>query len=193
MRAALCSSRLPSSGFDESPTITRSKTWCAASAFAPQRLLLLALAIDAAGDLAQRQLAQRGQVAGLEKILECLLDLRRRVNFSFAQTLAKLLDRHIDVDDLVGLRDEGIGHHLAHLDAGDAPHQRIERFDVLDVDRGDDADAVRDQLLDVLVALLVPGAGGVGMRELIDDRDLGLARDDRVDIHLIREWCRDIR
>ena len=44
---------------------------------------------------------------------------------------------------------------------------------------------VDDQILDILEALLVPGAGDIGVRELIDDRDLGLARDDRVDIHLV--------
>ena len=140
--------------------MTRSKTCRAAPALAPQRLLLLALAIDSARHLAQREFAQRGQVAGLEKILERLLDLCRRIDFSFAQAFAKLLDRHVDVDDLIRFRDEGIGHHLAHFDAGDAPHQRIERLDMLDVDRGDHADAVGDQLLDILVrfSCLEPGA-----------------------------------
>ena len=42
-----------------------------------------------------------------------------------------------------------------------------------------------DQLVDILEALLVPGSRDIGVRELIDDRDIGLARDDRVEVHLV--------
>ena len=85
-----------------------------------QRFAVLALAAQVARDLAQRQLAQGGQIGRLEKILERLLDLRGRIDFAFAQTLAQLLDRDVDVDDLVGAREKGVRHGLAHLDAGDA-------------------------------------------------------------------------
>ena len=55
---------------------------------------------------------------------------------------------------------------------------------MLDVDGGDHVDAGGDDLFDVLVALGVVRAGHVGMRELVDDHHVGLARDDRVDVHL---------
>ena len=44
---------------------------------------------------------------------------------------------------------------------------------MLDVDRGDDVDAGVQQLLDVLPALRVPGAGDVRVRQLVDQRDPG--------------------
>ena len=56
---------------------------------------------------------------------------------------------------------------------------------MLDVERRDDVDARVEQLLDVLPALLVAGAGHVRVRELVDERDCGRAREDRVDVHLL--------
>ena len=41
-----------------------------------------------------------------------------------------------------------------------------------------------EQLLDVLPALLVPRAGGVGVGELVDEHDVRAAREDRVEVHL---------
>ena len=55
---------------------------------------------------------------------------------------------------------------------------------MLDIHRGDHVDSRREQFLDVLVALLMLGAGDVGVREFVDQRDLRLARQDSVDIHL---------
>ena len=57
---------------------------------------------------------------------------------------------------------------------------------MLDVDRGDYVDSRREQFLDVLVALFMLGAGDVGMRQFVDHRDFRLARQDRVDIHLLQ-------
>ena len=42
-----------------------------------------------------------------------------------------------------------------------------------------------EQLLDVLPALLVARAGDVRVRELVDERDLRLPGEDRVDVHLL--------
>ena len=55
---------------------------------------------------------------------------------------------------------------------------------MLDVQRGVDVDAGGEQVLDILVALLMPAAGDVGMGKLVDQRELGLALQDRVDVHL---------
>ena len=65
------------------------------------------------------------------------------------------------------------------LDAGDLLDDVVHRLEVLDVDRRDHVDAGVEQLLDVLPALLVLRARHVGVRELVDERDLGLARQDR--------------
>ncbi len=48
----------------------------------------------------------------------------------------------------------------------------VERLQVLDVDGGQHGDAGVEQLLDVLPALGVAAAGHVGVRQLVDERDL---------------------
>jgi hypothetical protein len=58
---------------------------------------------------------------------------------------------------------------------------------VLDIDRGVDVDAAREQFLDVEIALRMPAARRVGVGEFIDQRDLGTARDQRVEIHLLED------
>ena len=55
---------------------------------------------------------------------------------------------------------------------------------MLDVHGGQHGDAGVEQLLDVLPALGVAGAGHVGVRQLVDDGDLRTACEHRVDIHL---------
>jgi hypothetical protein len=64
----------------------------APSALAAAGLKVLAPAVESARDFAQRQFAQRRQVARLEKILERLLDVIRRIDFALAQPLAKSFD-----------------------------------------------------------------------------------------------------
>src|SRR5208283_5661951 len=157
-----------------------------AAALALERFAIEALAVQTARDLAQRQFTERGKIARLEKILQRIFDLRLRINLPLAQSFAQSFHGHVDVNDLIGAREERIGHRLAHVDAGDAPHHRVQTFDVLDVHGGNHVDAGADDLLDVLVALFVAGAGGVGVRELIDDYDIGLARDDCIDVHLFQ-------
>src|SRR3984893_14413895 len=156
----------------------------ASPALTLERFAVLALAAKAARDLAQRDFAQRGQVGRLEKVFQGVFDLRRWIDFALTQPLAQRLDGDVDVDDLVGAREKGVRHGLAHVHAGEPLHRRVEALDVLDIHRGDHVDFRREQLLDVLVALFMLGAGNVGVRELIDHRDVRLARQDRVDVHL---------
>ncbi len=98
---------------------------------------------------------------------------------------AQRLRRHVDELDLVGRADDGIRHRLPLRDAGDLLDDVVERLQVLDVHRGDHVDAGVEQLVDVLPALLVARAGHVRVRELVDERDLGMARQDRVQVHLL--------
>jgi hypothetical protein len=55
---------------------------------------------------------------------------------------------------------------------------------VLDVDRREDVDTRGEQVLDVLVALLVLEAGGVGVGELVDERELRRAAQERREVHV---------
>ncbi len=58
---------------------------------------------------------------------------------------------------------------------------------MLNVDRGHDVYAVVEQLEHVLVPLLVPAARDIAMGQLVDDGDLGIARDDGVEVHLLQD------
>ena len=66
-----------------------------------------------------------------------------------------------------------VGHRLLLLDAGDLGDDVVEALQVLDVDGGDDGDAGVEQLLDVLPALGVLAARGVGVGEFVDQHHLG--------------------
>ncbi len=82
--------------------------------------------------------------------------------------------RDIDQLDLVGGADDLVGHRFLLLDAGDLSDDVVEAFQVLDVDRRDDGDAGVEQLLDVLPALGILAARGVGVGELVDQHHLRL-------------------
>ena len=55
---------------------------------------------------------------------------------------------------------------------------------MLDVDRRIDVDAGGQQFLDILIAFGVATARRIAVRQLVDQRQLGVARQDRVDVHL---------
>ena len=55
---------------------------------------------------------------------------------------------------------------------------------MLHVESADDVDAGVEQFQHVLIALLVAAEGRVGMRQLIDDRQLWAALENGVEIHL---------
>ena len=61
----------------------------------------------------------------------------------------------------------------------------VEAFDMLDIDRGVDVDAAGQQFLNIEIALRVAAAGCVGVGELVDQRDLWLPGDQRVEVHLL--------
>ena len=70
---------------------------------------------------------------------------------------------------------------------GDLRDHVVEALDVLDIDRGIDVDAARQQFLDIEIALGMTAAGGVGVGEFVDQRDLRAARDQRVEVHLLQD------
>ena len=143
------------------------------------------LVVDALGGPAERQLAERRQVARREIVLERPLGLLRDVDLAFLQPLDQVVGRQVDELDRVGAVEDGVGHRLAHADAGDLRDDVVEALDVLDVERRIDVDAAIEQLLDVEIALGVAAAGRVGVGELVDQRDLRPARDEGVEVHLV--------
>ncbi len=68
---------------------------------------------------------------------------------------------------------------------GDLRHHIVEALDVLDVEGREDVDAVAQQLLDVEIALRMAAARNVGVGELVNQSELGAAREKGVKIHFL--------
>ena len=147
--------------------------------------VLLEILLDAVGDPEQRDLAERRQVPRPEVVGERGVDALGRVDVAVCHPAPDRFGCHVDQLDLLGLPDDRVRDRLLLLDARDAFNDVVDRFEVLDVQRGDDVDARREQLLGVLPALLVARPGQVGVGELVDEDDFGPARQDRVDVHLL--------
>ena len=107
-----------------------------------------------------------------------------RVDLAGAQTLEQRLRREVDQDHLVGGPQNRVGKGLPHPDPGQLGDLVVERLQVLDVDGGEDVDSRFEHVLDVLVALLVLHPGGVGMGQLVDQRQVRRPADHRIGIHL---------
>ena len=68
--------------------------------------------VDALGGLAQRQFAQRDQVALAEEVLERHARALRHVDLAGVQPCEELVGRQVDELDLVGRLEHGVGHRL---------------------------------------------------------------------------------
>jgi hypothetical protein len=80
----------------------------------------------------------------------------------------------------------GVGNRLADADTAELGDPVIERLQVLDVERGQHVDAGFQDVLDVLVALGVLEARGIGVGQLVDQAQLGVAVQDRRQVHLLQ-------
>ena len=109
------------------------------------------------------------------------------VDLAFLEPLDQIVGRQIDQFDGVGAIEHGVRHRLAHAHMRDLRDDVIEAFDVLDIDRRVDVDAVAHQLFDVEVALRMTAAFGVGVSEFVDQNDLRPAGDDGVEVHLVEQ------
>src|SRR5579859_1464828 len=146
--------------------------------------VLLELRFGLLGDAAQRQFAQRCQVAFAKKVVQRSLDAFRRIDVAMLHALAQSMRRNVDQLHFFSLVENPIGQGFAYTYTRDARHQVIETFQVLDVQCRDNINARFENLLHVLIAFRVPGAGYVSMRQFIDQHHSGMAGDDSVCVHL---------
>ena len=142
--------------------------------------------VDLVGQPEQGEFAKRGQVPGAEVVRQRRVDLLRRVDVAVGHPAAQCLRRHVDELDLVGGADDRVGDGFPLRHAGDLLDHVVQGREMLDVDVRDDVDAGLEQFLHVLPALLVPRSRDVRVRELVDQRDLGPARQHGVDVHLLK-------
>ena len=140
--------------------------------------------VDLVGDPQQGQLAQRREVPRPEVVAQRGVDLVRSVDVAVGEPAAQRRRRHVDELDLVGGPGDVVGDRLALVDAGDPLDDVVERLEVLDVDRRDHVDAGGQQVVDVLPALLVRRAGGVGVGQLVDEREVRTSTEHGCGVHL---------
>src|SRR5258707_337035 len=117
-------------------------------------------------------------------MLKGALGLLWDIDLALFQPLNQIVRRQIDQLDRIRAIEHRIRHRLAHPDMRNLRDHVVEALDVLNIDRSVDVDAVREQFLNVEIALRMPAAGRIGVGEFIDQRDLRMARDDSIEIHL---------
>ncbi len=142
-------------------------------------------AIQEIGDFAEGDFPQAREVGFREEISHRLLDPVGRIDLTQLEPLDQIFRRQIDIHDLVCLGDDRIGNAFLDPDARGRLDHIAERFEMLDVERGDDTDAGLEQFLDVLVALVVAAARRVGMGKLIHQDDGRFALEDRGEVHFL--------
>ena len=146
----------------------------------------LHLRVHALGGAPEGELAQGHQVALAEEVLDGRLRLLGEIDLAFLQALQQLVGREVHQLDLIGALEHGVGHRLAHDDAGDLGHDVVEALDVLDVERRVHVDARVEQLEHVLPPLGVPGARRIRVGELVDEDHRGPARERGVEVELLQ-------
>ena len=119
-----------------------------------------------------------------KKLLDRLRRPVRHVDLALGEPLEQLLGRQVDELHLVGVVEDAVGDGLPHGDPGDLVDEVVEALEVLDVERGVDVDARVEQLLHVLPALGVARARGVGVGELVEQEEGGLAGEGGVEVEL---------
>ncbi len=125
------------------------------------------LGVNAVGGAPESQLAQGDQVALAEKVLDSALGLAAHIDLALVQALTKIVRGQVHQHHVVGGVKKGIRHGLPHLDPGHAAHHIVQALQMLHVEGGKDVNARLKQLIDILPALRVAGAGGVGVGQLI--------------------------
>ena len=150
------------------------------------RPVRLHVVFHAVGRAAQREFAQRHQVALAEEVARGPLDLLGQVHLAGREPRQQVVGRHVDHHDLVGLVEDRVGHGLPDVDARDAADDVVEALDVLHVERREHVDARGKQLVDVLPALRMPRARHVRVREFVDQDQRRVPRQRRIEVELLQ-------
>ncbi len=148
--------------------------------------ILARLCVDAIGGTAQRQFAQRDQIALAEKVRDRVCGLLGHVHLARLQTLDQIVGRQVDELHFVGLVEHAVGHRFRDADVRDLPNDVVEALEVLHVDGRVHVDTGGEQFLDVLPALRMARARRVAMREFVDQHQIGAAREHRIDVEFVQ-------
>ena len=138
--------------------------------------------IDLIGQPQQRKLPQRRQVAGPKVVVQRCVDAVTAEHIAVSDPAPQCFRGDVHQLDLVGRAHDLVGDALLLGDAGDMTDDIVQALQVLDVDGADDRDARIEELLDILPAMGVAAARGVGVGQLVDQDDLGPPRQHRLDV-----------
>ncbi len=142
--------------------------------------------VDLVGEPEQGELAQCGEVAEPEVVAQRRVDPGRPGRRVPATSRSRRAGGARSTNSTWSARRSTASGIVSRCGTpGDLLHDVVERLDVLDVDGRDDVDAGVEERLDVLPALRVVGAGGVGVGELVDERELGVAGEHGIQVHLV--------
>ena len=145
----------------------------------------LHLGVHALGGVAQRQLAQRDEIALAEEVVHRLRRLVRDVDLALLEAAAQVFGGQVHQLDLVSLLEHRVRHRLADDDAGDPGHDIVQRLEVLDIEGGVDVDTAIEQLEHVLPALGVAALRRVGVGQLVDEQQRRVSREGGVEVELL--------
>ena len=132
----------------------------------------------------ESHLAEGDEITAAEEVGEGTLGAIEGIDIAATHAGGESFGGEIGEDDFVGTIEDPVRDCLADGDAGEALDARGEALDVLDVDGGEDVDVGVEEEEDVFIALGGAAAVDVGVGELVDEDDLGMASEDGVDVHL---------
>ena len=132
------------------------------------RAIGLDVVLDAVRGAAQRELAQRHQVALAEEVARRALDLLGKVHLAGLEAGEQIVGGNVDQYHFVGIVEERVRNGFPDRDAGNSADDVVQALEMLDIERREDVDAARQQLFDVLPPLGMTRSLDVGVRELVD-------------------------
>ena len=124
-------------------------------------------------------------LSAAEEVVERDLGALLRIDLAGAQAFLELLGGEVDEHDLVRLVEDPVGERLADADLGQLEDRVVEAFEMLDVDRRDRRRCRPRAPRRCPASASRCASRRVRVRELVDQRELGPARDHGVDVHLL--------
>ncbi len=122
-----------------------------------------------------------------KKLFDGALGLAGDIHFAFVQPLAQIVRRQVDQHHFVGRVKHGVGHRLAHPNAGHAADHVVQAFQMLYVDGCQHVDAGFQQLFHILPAFGVARAVRVAVRQLVHQHQRRMARQRGVEIEFMHQ------
>ena len=136
---------------------------------------------------AQGQFAQGRQIIRAEKVFQREGGAVFFINLSLLHALDQVGRLDIDERQLVRVIENFVGNTLVYVHRRRGIHRVVQAFDMLDIDRGIDVYAAVDYLLHVQIPLAVFASRGVGVRQLVHEKQLRTAREGGIDVKFLQQ------